>query len=141
MCYRRVFQSTHSFDVRKRVPPDPQDPNCVQYYSPGHLSKDNGGEHHYRISVTYVAFNAAGTELLVNMGSEHVYLFDLNNPRPNNLLKTPSWLPKKPKIEFEGHICSHKVRIFLLDNNVPPEIICREILQEKIFLNNILFEK
>lgn len=56
---------------------------CVQYYCPGHLSRSK--EPVYSIfqqkAITYLTFSPDGTELLVNMGSEQIYRFDLNRPR------------------------------------------------------------
>lgn len=111
------YRSTHSLDVRKRVPPEPQDPDCVQYFSPGHLARDNGGEFHYKISVTYVSFNSAGTELLVNMGGDHVYLYDLNNERHVNQLKVPEWVPKRPEKRLEYRACCLRAENINYGNN------------------------
>ncbi|XP_051922653.1 WD and tetratricopeptide repeats protein 1 isoform X1 [Hippocampus zosterae] len=52
---------------------------AVQYYVAGHLPEKRM---HYNnrlrvLVVTYVTFSPDGTELLVNMGGEQVYLFDL----------------------------------------------------------------
>lgn len=56
---------------------------CVQYYCPGHLSRSK--ETVYSIfqqkAITYLTFSPDGTELLVNMGSEQIYRYDLNRPR------------------------------------------------------------
>ncbi|XP_011500985.1 PREDICTED: WD and tetratricopeptide repeats protein 1-like [Ceratosolen solmsi marchali] len=49
---------------------------CAQYFVAGHLKcRDN----RKRFSTTYLTFNDDGTELLVNMGEEQIYLFDINN--------------------------------------------------------------
>lgn len=48
-----------------------------------------------KLTATYIAFNAAGSEMLVNMGGDHIYLFDINNPRHINELRIPESLPKK----------------------------------------------
>ncbi|XP_022905500.1 WD and tetratricopeptide repeats protein 1 [Onthophagus taurus] len=61
----------------------------VQYFAPGHLAKDNVKELGNKYAATYVAFNASGSELLVNMGGEHIYLFDINNQRKVDELKIP----------------------------------------------------
>lgn len=61
---------------------------CVQYFAPGHLSTDPN-EHAFPKKVTtYVTFSADGTELLVNLGSEQVYLFDVNSARKPILLES-----------------------------------------------------
>lgn len=73
----------------KRAPAAPQDPNCVQYYAPGHLARDSGGDISYKLAATYIAFNSAGSEMLVNMGGEQIYLFDVDNPRSIHDLRVP----------------------------------------------------
>lgn len=40
-------------------------------------------------TVTYVAFSPAGDELLVNMGADHVYLFDVNGRGRPQHVKLP----------------------------------------------------
>eukprot|EP00794_Sanderia_malayensis_P000171 gene171-783_t len=61
-------------------PPD----GCVSYFSPGHIPQRYGRDHpqkyrHYVI--TYLTFSPDGTEILTNLGGEHVYMFDINSPR------------------------------------------------------------
>ncbi|XP_006814387.1 WD and tetratricopeptide repeats protein 1-like, partial [Saccoglossus kowalevskii] len=64
--------------------PDP-DPDgklpkgCVQYYVAGHLPiKQNDYHQRFRTLVsTFVTFGPDGTELLVNLGGEQIYLFDV----------------------------------------------------------------
>ncbi|XP_017786841.1 PREDICTED: WD and tetratricopeptide repeats protein 1 isoform X2 [Nicrophorus vespilloides] len=75
-----------------------QDANCVQYYAPGHLAKDNGGEHSYKLAATYVTFDSTGNDLLVNMGGEHIYLFNINDNRHVNQMSAPDCLPKPKKL-------------------------------------------
>lgn len=48
-----------------------------------------------KLAATYIAFNAAGTEMLVNMGGDHIYLFDVNNPRHVSDLRIPEYTSKK----------------------------------------------
>ncbi|XP_050678635.1 WD and tetratricopeptide repeats protein 1 isoform X3 [Leptidea sinapis] len=64
--------------------PDGNIPNsAVQYYAPGHLSLESGEFVFPKKVVTYVAFNHDGNELLVNLGTEQVYIYDINSaPRP-----------------------------------------------------------
>lgn len=67
---------------------------AVQYFVPGHLPRV---ENKYRsilrpLAVTYLSFSSDGTELVVNMGGEHVYFYDKfslyeEDPRPN-VMKT-----------------------------------------------------
>ncbi|XP_033636090.1 WD and tetratricopeptide repeats protein 1-like [Asterias rubens] len=66
--------------------PDPDESGplpskCVQYFVAGHLPlKDNNRNRKYRSLVsTYLTFSPTGQELLVNLGGEQVYLFDLHN--------------------------------------------------------------
>ncbi|XP_022089925.1 WD and tetratricopeptide repeats protein 1-like [Acanthaster planci] len=68
--------------------PEPDDSGllprgCVQYLVAGHLPlKENDRKRKYRSLVsTYVTFSPSGRELLVNLGGEQVYLFDLYNLR------------------------------------------------------------
>lgn len=98
--YDRRFVKTskitinHAFDARKRTPAEPQDPTCVQYFSPGHLARDHVMHNSFRHVATYIAFDATGKDLLVNMGGDHVYLYDVNNSRNMDELSRPDWLPK-----------------------------------------------
>ncbi|KRT81712.1 WD40 domain-containing protein [Oryctes borbonicus] len=81
----------------KREPAEPQDSNCVQYYAPAHLARECSEDLTDKLAATYVTFNSSGTELLVNMGGEHIYLFDLNNSRHINELTMPENLLRKNK--------------------------------------------
>ncbi|CAK1541916.1 unnamed protein product [Leptosia nina] len=54
---------------------------AVQYYAPGHLSMEPHEPTFPKKAVTYVAFSHDGNELLVNLGSEQVYLYDINSAR------------------------------------------------------------
>lgn len=53
---------------------------CVQYFIAGHLpQKQSDYRKRYRtLASTYVTFSPTGTELLVNLGGEQIYLFDIN---------------------------------------------------------------
>lgn len=54
--------------------------DCVTYYCPGHLNKFKDRQSHFTTkTITYLTFSPDGCELLVNMGSEQIYLYDLNN--------------------------------------------------------------
>ncbi|XP_065366918.1 WD and tetratricopeptide repeats protein 1 [Calliphora vicina] len=65
---------------------------CVTYFCPGHISKNNSKriEHESR-AITHLTFNATGTELLVNMGAEHIYLYDLYNAEQPVFLNLPEY--------------------------------------------------
>ncbi|KAH1021874.1 hypothetical protein HUJ04_011358 [Dendroctonus ponderosae] len=66
------------------------DPNVVQYYAPGHIAIDNADISSIRHAVTYIEFNSAGSEMLVNMGGEHLYLFNIENVKPVSEIRFPS---------------------------------------------------
>lgn len=54
--------------------------NCVTYYCPGHLNKSKDRKTCFTTkTITYLTFSPDGCELLVNMGSEQIYLYDLLN--------------------------------------------------------------
>ncbi|XP_041979806.1 WD and tetratricopeptide repeats protein 1 [Aricia agestis] len=55
--------------------------NAVTYFAPGHLSIGPNEPTFPKKATTYVAFSNDGNELLVNLGSEQVYLFDVNSAR------------------------------------------------------------
>ncbi|KAI4891514.1 hypothetical protein NFI96_004368 [Prochilodus magdalenae] len=79
----------HTFCDKQKPIPD----GAGQYYVAGHLPvKLPDYNNRLRVLVaTYVTFSPDGTELLVNMGGEQVYLFDLTfKQRPYRFL-----LPKK----------------------------------------------
>lgn len=65
--------------------------SCVQYFCPGHLMSSASTSMQLTPflldkTVTYVTFSPVGDELLVNMGSDHVYLFDVNGQgRPQHI--------------------------------------------------------
>lgn len=53
----------------------------IKYYSPGHLLvrlADLKRRYKY-YSITYLTFNANGSELLVNLSGEQIYLYDVNS--------------------------------------------------------------
>ncbi|KAK3596933.1 hypothetical protein CHS0354_002500 [Potamilus streckersoni] len=56
---------------------------CVQYFKAGHLPrKQTDFKKRYRtLNATYVTFSPDGCELLVNLGGEQIYLFDVNRRR------------------------------------------------------------
>lgn len=55
--------------------------NCVTYYCPGHLNKLKDRKSGFSKAITYLTFSSDGTELLVNMGGEQIYLYDLYNAK------------------------------------------------------------
>uniref|UniRef100_A0A182NSR3 WD and tetratricopeptide repeats protein 1 n=1 Tax=Anopheles dirus TaxID=7168 RepID=A0A182NSR3_9DIPT len=77
-------------DMTDNIPKD----GCVKYFCPGHLgSKYQTGNHLSELqqykAVTYLAFSPDGTELLANVGSDQIYLYDINRPREPLLLELP----------------------------------------------------
>lgn len=68
---------------------EPIDPNCVQFFAPGHLAIENADNYNLKLATTYISFNAAGTEMLVNVGGEQIYLFDINSSKHVNDLQVP----------------------------------------------------
>lgn len=67
---------------------------CVTYFCPGHLRKypENSCK-----AITYLTFSPDGRELLVNMGAEQIYLYDLNKS------KEPNWLQLPPASALRNH--------------------------------------
>lgn len=55
--------------------------NAVKYYAPGQFAKNNNDRLDIYKTITHVAFSPSGTELLVNMGAEQIYLYDLYDDR------------------------------------------------------------
>ncbi|CAH1955481.1 unnamed protein product [Acanthoscelides obtectus] len=91
-CYVRMYdrrklknhvigQTSTSAHSNKCSSNPPIDYGCVQYYAPGHLAVENASATTFKLAATYVSFNAAGSEMLVNIGGEQIYLFDVNNSR------------------------------------------------------------
>lgn len=68
--------------------------DCVSYFCPGHINvnKSRMIKHESR-AITYLTFNSTGTELLVNMGAEHIYLYDLLNAEQPIYLNLPEYIP------------------------------------------------
>uniref|UniRef100_A0A336M2H1 CSON010588 protein n=1 Tax=Culicoides sonorensis TaxID=179676 RepID=A0A336M2H1_CULSO len=60
---------------------------CVTYFAPGHLQKPSCGAS--QRAATYIAFSPNGTELLVNIGSEQIYLYDIYSTKQPDYLELP----------------------------------------------------
>ncbi|XP_018576693.1 WD and tetratricopeptide repeats protein 1 [Anoplophora glabripennis] len=100
-CYIRLYDrrmlktltlgQTSQGDFQKSSEREPMDPNCVQYYAAGHLAVENASITNFKLAATYISFNTAGSEMLVNMGGEQIYLFDINNTRHINELQIPQF--------------------------------------------------
>lgn len=84
---RRMLRTNSTTDTSasngSRLPPDGGLDGCVSYFSPGHIFHK---QREYRMCLRYlcltsVMFSPRGDEVLVNMGGEQVYLFDIHNQR------------------------------------------------------------
>lgn len=79
-CLARVFVPDES------IPHD----SC-RYYAPAHLgaspalgatstpTEPTSIDRNYKLATTYVTFSPLGNELLVNLGGDHIYLYDVND--------------------------------------------------------------
>ncbi|XP_060523849.1 WD and tetratricopeptide repeats protein 1-like isoform X2 [Cylas formicarius] len=94
------------------------DKNCVQYYAPGHLAIEYSNVVSYRLAATYISFNAAGSEMLVNMGGEQIYLFNVNNPRHINEMRIPQVIGGKRRFLGKYRCKCPEGNGFLSHNNV-----------------------
>ncbi|KAI4492441.1 hypothetical protein M0804_002232 [Polistes exclamans] len=60
---------------------------CAQYFIAGHLhSRSRDGNR--SLTATYLTFSADGNELLVNMGGEQIYLYDINNTKNSKIFQS-----------------------------------------------------
>lgn len=99
----KLSRNNLSLNSTKRLSPSqPENLDCVQYFAPGHLARENADVMSAKLCVTYVAFNRAGSEMLVNISGEQVYLFDVNNLRHINEMKIPHLLPKRPRATYKN---------------------------------------
>lgn len=60
---------------------------CVTYFAPGHLQKPSVGAS--QRAATYLAFSPDGRELLVNIGAEQIYLYDIYSTKQPEYLDLP----------------------------------------------------
>jgi len=56
-----------------------KDPGCLAHFAPGHVCKGGGKRRTMlqQLASTFVSFSPDGSELLVNLTSEHAYLYDV----------------------------------------------------------------
>jgi len=56
-----------------------KDPGCLAHFAPGHVCKSGIKRRgvSQQLATTYASFSPDGSELLVNLTSEHVYLYDV----------------------------------------------------------------
>ncbi|KAL5285981.1 WDTC1 family protein [Megaselia abdita] len=78
---------------RRMIKPDSTD--YVQYFCPGQFL-DWKRMDFMNLSISYLTFNSQGTELLVNMGGDHVYLYDLYDSTNPKFLNLPEFPPENP---------------------------------------------
>jgi len=77
-----------TYDKRQYLSTEPNCVNgaslsqCSKYFVPGHLQQMSKKRRRRLLTVTYTTFSPDGSELLVNMGGEQVYLYDINDPTP-----------------------------------------------------------
>ncbi|CAG9857312.1 unnamed protein product [Phyllotreta striolata] len=86
----------HLLSDRLDSKPSPGDSNCCQYYSPGHLAVENSQSNSFKLAVTNVSFDATGSEMLANVGGEHIYLFDVNKSRYIEEIRAPAASRRPP---------------------------------------------
>lgn len=60
--------------------------SCVSYFVPGHLQSHLIAANK---AATFVSFSPNGRELLVNLGSEQIYLYDIYNSKQPTMLQLP----------------------------------------------------
>ncbi|KAH8252294.1 hypothetical protein KR038_003591 [Drosophila bunnanda] len=87
---------------------------CVAYYAPGQIVKNiTRNIVHESRAITYLTFNGNGTELLVNMGCEHIYRYDLNSAAPPVFYELPvftSPIAHDEEVEVEQVKVPHRSR-------------------------------
>nr|BAN20982.1 WD and tetratricopeptide repeat protein [Riptortus pedestris] len=86
---RRMIKPVKGPPVSSSFAEDNLPPGCVQYFVPGHVPcRRRLTERELRqYSATYVTFGPNGTDLLVNLGSEQIYLFDITTKSKSLLVK------------------------------------------------------
>lgn len=79
---------------------------CVTYFAPGHLARSCGTSQR---AATYLAFSPSGRELLVNIGAEQIYLYDIYSTKQPKYLDLPplssvQWDAKRPKLMISDEV-------------------------------------
>ncbi|EDW00746.1 WD and tetratricopeptide repeats protein 1 [Drosophila grimshawi] len=92
--YARVFD-------RRMLPGEAS--SCVSYYAPGQIVKNiSRNIVHESRTVTYLTFNSYNsTELLVNMGCEHIYRYDIHNATAPIFYDLPEYTATPTQTEAE----------------------------------------
>ncbi|XP_054271987.1 WD and tetratricopeptide repeats protein 1-like isoform X1 [Macrosteles quadrilineatus] len=93
-----LSESLHSQRARLNVPPsqpleleDNLPRECVQYFVAGHIPvKQKDLQKKFRnLAATYVTFGSKGTDLLLNLGGEQIYLFDITRKQKPKAFDLP----------------------------------------------------
>lgn len=74
----------------------PESTDYVQYFCPGQFM-DWKRMDFMNLAISYLTFNSQGTELLVNMGGDQVYLYDLYESMEPTFLNLPEFPIQKPE--------------------------------------------
>lgn len=117
---RRMIRSLSSFTIQHPIPKNPSElvfkfndnntkfknntpDNIVQYFVPGHIHLDEPKltNKNVNIGITYLTFSPDGQELLVNYGSEYVYLYNLLNQENNAFYNIPKVMKAPRKFFFK----------------------------------------
>lgn len=82
---------------------------CVQYFVAGHLpQKQQDYRKKYRtLASTYMTFGPDGSELLVNIGGEQIYLFDVSNKRRPQRYAIGQQLNSQTRADSKDTICEN----------------------------------
>ncbi|XP_044738260.1 WD and tetratricopeptide repeats protein 1-like isoform X3 [Chrysoperla carnea] len=111
-----IFRSDRGVDfldrqaclARVSVPDESVPLQSARYFTPGHLGslntsnvEENTPDRNFKLATTYVSFSPLGDELLVNLGGDHIYLYDINNT--NNYTYK---LTKPPKMTEDNGLIS-----------------------------------
>ena len=96
---------------------------CLTYFSPGHLPQRYGREQprRYRhLVTTYLTFSPDGKEVLANLGGEHVYLFNVNEPKEALKYSAPAIFTRNSNTTngFTTHIVENSSTESTFENGV-----------------------
>lgn len=92
--------------------------NCVTYFCPGQFKKhlrSNAQIHHK--AITYLAFSPDGTELLVNMGTEQIYLYDVVGAKDPVFFELPPYSEQTDAKEVTKRNVSQEVETLKKNGN------------------------
>lgn len=127
--YARIYDRRMLFKTSVSSPPTNDEgeeicdvpKNCVTYYSPGHIQQTTQGyvDHESR-AITFLTFNDLGNELLVNMGGDHVYLYDLQSAQQPVFLNLPEY--HLPQTKVDGQPAPFPATSEAVKRNLPENI-------------------